>query len=124
MTAPQRVKVAGDLFHGQVPTGAVYVGRGAPSLPASLFANPFRIRFGIGRSVSAETLHYPALEPHRRRILDQMHTLAGCDLACWCPVPDDPAGDECHGASLLWRANRWPRPAGAAFAIRDAGGGR
>jgi hypothetical protein len=26
----RRVKVTGDLFHGQVPDGAVYVGRQAP----------------------------------------------------------------------------------------------
>ena len=29
----RRVKVAGDLFHGQVPAGAVYVGRAAPASP-------------------------------------------------------------------------------------------
>jgi hypothetical protein len=38
-----RVKVTGDLFHGQIPDGAVYVGRAAPGLRRSLYANPFKI---------------------------------------------------------------------------------
>ena len=41
---PRRVKVEGDLYHGRVPAGAVYVGRGAPGLPASPFANPFSVK--------------------------------------------------------------------------------
>jgi hypothetical protein len=39
---PRRVRVRGDLFHGKVPEGAVYVGRAAPGLPASIYANPFK----------------------------------------------------------------------------------
>jgi len=39
---PQRVRVLGDYFHGRVPAGAVYVGRAAPGLPASRYANPFK----------------------------------------------------------------------------------
>jgi hypothetical protein len=38
----QRVRVQGDLFHGLVPDGAVYVGRAAPGLKRSRYANPFR----------------------------------------------------------------------------------
>jgi len=41
---PRRVKVRGDLYHGQVPDGAVYVGRQAPGLKRSKFANPFPVR--------------------------------------------------------------------------------
>jgi hypothetical protein len=40
----RRVKVTGDLFHGQVPDGAVYVGRAAPGLPRSPYANPFTVK--------------------------------------------------------------------------------
>ncbi|MGW4426091.1 hypothetical protein, partial [Streptosporangium sp. NPDC004631] len=36
----RRVRVVGDLFHGRVPAGAVYVGRAAPGLKASPYANP------------------------------------------------------------------------------------
>ena len=36
---PRRVKVAGDLWHGRVPDGAVYVGRAAPGLKRSRWAN-------------------------------------------------------------------------------------
>ena len=40
MTSPRRVRVLGDLYHGLIPEGAVYVGRAAPGLPASRYANP------------------------------------------------------------------------------------
>jgi len=46
---PERVRVQGDLFHGVVPAGAIYVGRGAPGLPASRYANPFAVKRGLGR---------------------------------------------------------------------------
>jgi hypothetical protein len=46
---PRRVRVTGDLFDGEVPEGAVYVGRAAPGLPASPFANPFPLRRGFPR---------------------------------------------------------------------------
>lgn len=41
---PQRLRVTGDLFHGHVPAGAIYIGRAAPGLPASPFASPFPLR--------------------------------------------------------------------------------
>jgi hypothetical protein len=40
----KRVKVTGDLFHGVVPNGAVYVGRGKPGLKQSPFHNPFTVK--------------------------------------------------------------------------------
>jgi hypothetical protein len=47
----RRVKVEGDLFHGRVPGGAVYVGRPAPGLPGSPYANPFAVRrYGLDES--------------------------------------------------------------------------
>ena len=39
----RRIKVTGDLFHGQVPDGAVYVGRAAPGLKGSRYANPYTV---------------------------------------------------------------------------------
>ncbi|MFJ8687385.1 DUF4326 domain-containing protein [Micromonospora wenchangensis] len=43
---------------------------------------------------------YSSVEPERRqRILDDLHLLAGKDLACPCAP-----GDPCHGDSLILRA--------------------
>lgn len=39
----RRVRVLGDLYHGRIPEGAIYVGRAAPGLPASPYANPFKV---------------------------------------------------------------------------------
>jgi hypothetical protein len=40
----RRVQVGGDLFHGRVPEGAMYIGRGAPGLTASPYANLYPVR--------------------------------------------------------------------------------
>lgn len=40
---PRRVVVEGDLFHGRLPADAVYVGRAAPGLRRSRWANPHRV---------------------------------------------------------------------------------
>jgi hypothetical protein len=40
----RRVKITGDLFHRQVPDGTVYVGRAAPGLRRSPYANPFPVK--------------------------------------------------------------------------------
>ena len=50
VTGPRGVQVEGDLFHGRVPAGAIYVGRAAPGLPASKFGNPFRLRLCVDRA--------------------------------------------------------------------------
>ena len=101
MSAPQRVKVEGDLFHGRVPDGAVYVGRAAPGLPGSPFANPFTVReYGAAEAVSryrGRLLSSPWLLAEMRR------DLAGRDLACWCPP-----GQACHADVLLDLANPQP----------------
>lgn len=41
---PKRVKVIGDLFHGKVPAGAIYIGRAQPGLKQSPYANPWCVR--------------------------------------------------------------------------------
>lgn len=96
----ERVKVIGDLFHGQVPDGAVYVGRQAPGLPANPWHNPHSVRTH-GRETALELYRaYLAANPHivaRARV-----ELAGRDLACWCPITDG-AGRPvpCHADILL-----------------------
>lgn len=41
----------------------------------------------------------------RRRILADLHTLRGKDLACTCPLPEPGQPDHCHAAVLLRLAN-------------------
>ena len=89
----RRVKVAGDLFHGRVPVGAVYVGRAAPGLPASPYANPFPVRaHGLAEALRRYREHLAA---HPGLVAAAAADLAGRDYACWCP-PDR----ACHGDDL------------------------
>lgn len=99
MTTPRRVKVTGDLFHGQVPDGAIYAARGKPGLPASPYANPYPVSvhgpYGSLRLYWQHMAADPGLMAAARR------DLAGSDLACWCPP-----GQPCHVDGLLAVANR------------------
>jgi hypothetical protein len=108
---PRRVRLGGDLFHGVVPEGAVYVGRGAPGLPASRYANPHRIgscrrcgtvhdRVAAVAAYEAELAAQPGLVEQARR------ELQGRDLACWCPIVDNDGNRvPCHADVLLEIAN-------------------
>jgi hypothetical protein len=100
----QRVRVIGDLFHGRVPEGAVYVGRGTPGLAASPYANPFRVG-------TTATDRGDAVRKYRDWLLGQPKLLAaaraelrGRDLACWFPRDGRP----CHGDVLLALVNNHP----------------
>jgi hypothetical protein len=94
----RRVKVPGDWFHGQVPHGAVYVGRAAPGLRKSPYANPFK----IGRDAvdAAEAKQLYRLHAEGFDVATLRRDLAGKDIACWCPL-DQP----CHADVLLELAN-------------------
>ena len=105
---PRRVKVTGDLFHGRVPDGAVYVGRAAPGLPASPLHNPHPIGKpckrcgGTVHDLDASRLLYLAYLHDRLDLLTAITAeLPGRDLACWCPL-DSPW---CHADDLLILAN-------------------
>lgn len=129
--SPRRVKVTGNLFHGAVPAGAVYVGRAAPGLPASPYRNMFIVKSvmaafrlwdqranfwasdlmddGRVALVAAIAAYAAATGPvgQYRFDLDVLRfDLAGRDLACWCP-PTYPDGTPrpCHVDVLLPRAN-------------------
>lgn len=92
----ERVRVIGDLFHGLVPEGAVYVGRRAPGLPASPFSNPYGVkRWGVD---GAFILFCRYLDEHPELVERARRELAGRDLACWCPL-----GGRCHADELLRR---------------------
>lgn len=97
MTA-RRVKVGGDRFHPVVPDGAIYVGREAPYLQRSPFANPYSIkRYGL-----AESRRF-----FRRNVVGQgvlvafaRRDLANRDLACWCKTD----AEWCHAEDWLFIA--------------------
>ena len=101
-----RVMVAGDVFHGRLPEPTqpgrvvVYIGRGAPGLPASRYAN--RHRVGACRActkthdqASAVAAYAGDLARHLDLLTAARAELPGTDLACWCP-PDA----LCHGDVL------------------------
>ena len=93
---PRRLKVTGDMFHGRVPDSAVYVGRGAPGLRKSPYANPYPVKtYGLAESLRLYRLHAKGLDSAALR-----RELAGRDLACWCPL-----GQPCHADVLLELAN-------------------
>jgi hypothetical protein len=98
---PKRVRMIGDLFHGQVPAGAIYVGRAAPGLPASPYANPFRV--GKNATDRADAVRqYEDWFPSQQQLLTAAQAeLAGYDLACWCELDGQP----CHGDVLLRLVN-------------------
>lgn len=91
----RRVTVEGNLFHGRVPDGAVYVGRAAPGLAASPYRNPFGVpKYGLAESRRRFRAHLAA----RPELLDQARRdLGGRDLACWCPLE----AEWCHAEDLL-----------------------
>ena len=122
--SPRRVRVAGDLFHGRVPPGAVYVGRAAPGLPASRYANPYRVSDHGAPEAARLYLEHVASRPDVAAGIRR--DLAGRDLACWCPLPAEGEPDICHAALLLVLAGQQAALAGAGrFAPRDAAeGGR
>jgi len=109
VTAPRRVKVEGDLFHGQAPDGAVYVGRAAPGLKRSRFANPYAVK-GRDRA-EAIRLYREHLTAHPGLIVAARAELAGRDLACWCKL-----SDPCHAEILLAISNGWEVPGNATSA--------
>jgi hypothetical protein len=103
---PVRVRVIGDLFHGRVPPGAVYVGRGAPGLVASPYANPHRVgscrRCGVTHDrASAVAAYARDLTTNPTRMASVRRDLGGWDLACWCRLEVGP----CHADVLLALAN-------------------
>jgi hypothetical protein len=94
----RRVKITGDLFHGHVPDGAIYVGRAAPGLGKSPYANPFKVGRDAVDAAEAKRLYRQWL-PGTDLYL-QLPELAGHDLACWCPL-----NQPCHADVLVELAN-------------------
>jgi Domain of unknown function (DUF4326) len=119
---PRRVRVQGDLFHGRVPEGSVYLGRAAPGLPASPYANPFKVKEPVdrdsplwpfvARTVPGGTSGLARVSMLRAEdvvsafswwiieqpglMMSMAADLGGRDLACWCAI-----GKPCHADDLL-----------------------
>ncbi|TYK45189.1 DUF4326 domain-containing protein [Actinomadura decatromicini] len=113
---PRRVKVQGDLFHGSVPVGAVYVGRAAPGLRQSPFRNQHRVGKPCRECGGEVHTLREALDLFEEDFLGDetlltraRAELAGWDLACWCRLPEPGEPDLCHAALMLGPVNE-PRP--------------
>jgi hypothetical protein len=99
---PTRTPVQGDLFHGRIPEGAIYIGRAAPGLRQSRWANPHRV--GWCKVCDLEHDQAGAVDAYARdlspeQIAAARAELAGHDLACWCRT------GPCHVDILLAVAN-------------------
>jgi Domain of unknown function (DUF4326) len=91
---PERVKITGDLYHRQVPNGAVSVAWPTRYHNAHRAVRPRERAVELYREHLARN---PELVERARR------ELAGKDLACWCPI-----GQPCHadvalgGVEVVW----------------------
>ena len=97
------------------PVGTIVVAR------PSRWGNPWRVEGEIGFDPDNNDYWFPgghadaiawAVTMHREWISDPgnqdgLPSLAGHDLACWCPLPETGQPDMCHAAVLLEIANGW-----------------
>jgi hypothetical protein len=86
---------------GEVPEGAVYIGRANPKrrLPASKWGNPFVVgRDGTRDDVVEKYRKYLLASPD---LLAALPELVGKDLVCWC------APKRCHGDVLKVMVERF-----------------
>lgn len=98
-----RLRVAGDLHHGRLPDGAVYIGRQTPTLQASPYANPYKASY-YGRD-GALALYSQYLDDRPELVERARRELAGKAIACWCKPTD-----RCHGDELAERIAEQPVP--------------
>lgn len=63
------------------------------------------LRVGTAGGWYQQTYRVGSQTLDRRRILDELPSLRGRDLACTCPLPQLGQPDICHGAVLLALAN-------------------
>jgi hypothetical protein len=99
---PRRVRVAGDLWHGRVPEGAVYVGRQGRGLPRSDFANPFEMVKGYSRVEAVLAFTEWLYGDHPDLIAQAAEEIGLRPAACWCKPMD-----LCHANVLLRAVDRY-----------------
>jgi len=81
-----------NKYHGTIPSGAVYIGRGSP------FGNPYVIgRDGDRDEVCDKYVEHISLNPGLLHLIKR--DLRGKDLVCFCKPR------RCHGDYLLKIAN-------------------
>jgi hypothetical protein len=85
---------------GVVPEEAIYIGRGCNHKSRRLWQSKWHNRFKVGRDGTLEeVLIKYEQDLYERGLINNIHELRGCDLACWCaPAP-------CQGDVLLRLAN-------------------
>lgn len=123
--APRRARMIGDLYHGRVPDGAVYVGRPAPGLAGSPYAN--RHRAGTCRACGQQHDRAGAVIAYARDLASRQDLVAGArrdlvgvDLACWCRLDTSP----CHAEVLLLVAAGHEPEAAAGQCVAAAAAGQ
>jgi hypothetical protein len=98
---PARVKIGGNLYHPDIPDGAVRVDR------VTRWGNPHRI--GWCKRCTTDHNRQQAIDAYRHDLDHGLlrvtpgqirQALTGRDLACWCPP-----GEPCHADLLLAAAN-------------------
>jgi hypothetical protein len=97
---PQRVRVVGDLYHGRIPAGSLYVGRPAPGLRGSTYRNRHRVgacRYCVtGHDQRDAAFAYARdLEADPELVAVARRELVSRDLACWRTTPP------CHSDVFL-----------------------
>jgi hypothetical protein len=121
VSTPQRIRLS-RAKGWRKPEGAVVVSR------PTRWGNPFTIewaKLGYASMPEAQARAHAAscyrwwltdeawanqfrstvLPPRRAWILEHVHELAGKDLCCWCPLPDNGQVDHCHARVLIELAN-------------------
>jgi hypothetical protein len=121
---PARIQYRHPRSGWTLPAGAIYVGRHTdPTI--GRWGNPFDVATALERGFATDRRQAALLcvarhrrwlagDPDisdvlrlhghtydRRLVLAGLHTLAGHNLACWCPLPVFGHPDVCHGATLL-----------------------
>jgi hypothetical protein len=98
---PRRVRLGGDLFHPRVPPGAVKVTRPTRWGNPHPIGKPCRRCDGAVHDRDQAIARYREhLTEHPELIATARETLAGRDLACWCPLDE-----RCHADVLIEIAN-------------------
>jgi hypothetical protein len=73
----------------------VYIGDQSGELHASIWRNPFHIKFASGKQAEEAIRKYEHYVRNTPRLMSRLHELKGRRLACWCwPEP-------CHGDVLV-----------------------
>jgi hypothetical protein len=95
---PRRVRPSGDYYHPVIPDGAVYVGRPAPYLKGSPYANPYPVRDRSPEALAVSRDRFRRWVAVQPQLVERARVeLAGRDLCCWCRLD----AEWCHADDWL-----------------------